>query len=396
MDFIDLTDFKTLWTLQTYFFRCPMKIRSRIANTALLLVILAAGLSAEWLQFRGDPAATGVAASKLPKDLKIKWTYDAKKTVYSTPALTKTGAYIGCTDKFICLDPGTGKLLWTFPVKGEIRSSALVTGGKVFFGDDLGMFYALEAGTGKKLWEFESEKQLISSPACSGNKIIFGGYDGTLYALDAKDGRPVWKLTLDSPIHGSPALCGNNAVVAGCDGNFRFVDLATGLEKFLIPLESNIAASPAVYKDRVYVSSLTGKFFCADIVSRKILWEYYDENNEQCFSSPAVNDSAVVFGTNGNFLRCLEPATGRLKWAFTAGGKIESSPVIAGENVFFGSDDGKLYGAALDTGKKIFEFDTGSPVSGSTAVSDGKMVAGNSSGLIYCFGGSEAGGNEKH
>ena len=133
------------------------------------------------------------------------------------------------------------------------------------------------------------------------------------------------------------------------------------------------------------MSSLTGKFFCADTSSKKILWEYFDEKNEQCYSSPAVNENAVIFGTNGNFLRCLEPATGKLKWTFRTGGKIESSPVIAGDNVFFGSEDGKLYGVALAGGKKSFEFDTGSAIAGSAAVSAGNLVIGTSGGLIYCF-----------
>ncbi|MFH1075009.1 MAG: PQQ-binding-like beta-propeller repeat protein [Candidatus Firestonebacteria bacterium] len=366
--------------------------KALFSSTFLLLFITA--FSAAWPQFRGNPAETGWASEKLSKKIKLLWTFEAGAGVISTPALTTTEACFGTEGKkFICLDLLAGKKKWDFSSKGEIHSSALVLEGRVFFGDDAGCFYALEETTGKELWRFEAKDKIISSPNYGGSGVFFGSYDGNLYSLDRKDGKLLWAFETDSPIHGSPSVTDNYVISAGCDGKLRFLNIFTGKEEFNISLESNIVSSPAVSQGRVFISSLAGKFFSADIKERNILWDYFEEGNEQCYSSPALTEKSVFFGTRGNFLRCLSRETGKLLWSFTAKGGIDASPVIisgdSGEIVYFGSSDGKMYGLQTADGKKTFEYDTGSAITGSLSVSEGKIVFGTDGGLVYCFTGDD-------
>ena len=138
---------------------------------------------------------------------------------------------------------------------------------------------------------------------------------------------------------------------------------------------------------------MTGKFFSVSLKERKIVWDYFDESNAECFSSPAAAGNRVFFGTRGNFLRCLSREDGKLLWTFTAKEGIDTSPVVVsgsgGERIFFGSSDGKLYGLNTEDGKKIFEYEAGSALTGSPAISDNKIVFGTAGGLVFCFAGEE-------
>ncbi|MCX5776359.1 MAG: VanZ family protein [Candidatus Firestonebacteria bacterium] len=370
------------------------KKKSKTNLYGLVLVFLLNGfLNAAWPQFRGNSAQNGVAAGKFPEKLKILWTYEAKAEINSTPAVSGNFVYIGTGGKkLLCLDLLTGKKIWEFVARGAISSSALVLDGNVYFGDEAGVFYALETAGGKELWRFKAEQKIISSPNYASNGVLFGSYDGNLYFLKRKTGEIIWSFETNSPVHGSPLVLEDKAVFAGCDGELRFIEISSGKELFSVMLEGNIVSSPSASEGKVFLSDLKGTFFCVETAEKKILWQYAEESNEQCYSSPVVNKDKVIFGSRGNFLRCLNKKNGKPLWSFTAKDGIDSSPVITGgeegERVYFGSSDGKVYGLKVSDGKKIFEYDTGSAVTGSLAVSADKIVFGNNGGMIFCFTGA--------
>jgi len=82
----------------------------------LTLIILIAPMlrGADWPIFRGNRGLTGVAAGAVPD----------KPTV-----------------------------LWKFETKAPVKASAVVGDGRVYFGNDDGMFFALNLANGKKVWE---------------------------------------------------------------------------------------------------------------------------------------------------------------------------------------------------------------------------------------------------
>src|SRR3989339_138033 len=139
-----------------------MKRISYFPMYIIFVLLVSSSLTAEWPQFRGNTAQTGVASDKLLKSLKLLWSYDTGAEIGSTPALTNTSVHIGTEGKkFLSLDILTGKKKWEFFSKGEISSSALVLEGKVFFGDEMGYFYALDEVTGKEIWRFEEKDKII-------------------------------------------------------------------------------------------------------------------------------------------------------------------------------------------------------------------------------------------
>jgi outer membrane protein assembly factor BamB/formylglycine-generating enzyme required for sulfatase activity len=115
-------------------------------------------------------------------------------------------------------DRETGELVWRrdLPDQRFPMSAPTVHGGRIYFGDDLGVFRALDARTGEDTWQFLTGAPIQSSSALADGVLYFGCNEGHLYALDADDGTERWSLDLGSPIRSSPWPA-DGAVYVGCD-----------------------------------------------------------------------------------------------------------------------------------------------------------------------------------
>ena len=85
------------------------------------------------------------------------------------------------------------KLLWTFETGEFVKSSAVVSDGRVFIGSDTGKLHAIDLKTGKEAWHYKTELAIEAAPLVVGEAVYVGSTDGFLYALRAKDGKLLWK-----------------------------------------------------------------------------------------------------------------------------------------------------------------------------------------------------------
>src|SRR5579862_1476640 len=104
--------------------------------------------AAGWPVFRGNPALTGVANDSLP----------AKPS-----------------------------LLWSFKTGGQVRSSGVIGGGKVFIGSNDGQVHALDFASGAERWAFKAGSPVEASPLLANGAVFVGSIDGIFYAIDAGD-----------------------------------------------------------------------------------------------------------------------------------------------------------------------------------------------------------------
>jgi outer membrane protein assembly factor BamB len=89
-----------------------------------------------------------------------KWDYPTSKSwVNTTPAVRDGIVYAGTSDssRFLALDAKTGRLRWVFDAKAYIFSSPALAGGLALFGNFNGRLYAVNTATGALAWEFQTE-----------------------------------------------------------------------------------------------------------------------------------------------------------------------------------------------------------------------------------------------
>ncbi len=92
---------------------------------------------------------------------------------------------------------------------------------------------------------------------------------------------------------------------------------------------------------------------------RAPLWTFSTDG--EIWSSPAVQDGVVYFGSDNHFLYALDLKTLALKWKFKAGDIVRSRPAVAGGTVYFTADDNQLYALDAQNGKAVWQFDMGKP-----------------------------------
>jgi outer membrane protein assembly factor BamB len=361
----------------------------------------------DWPMFRGNALLTGVATSTLPDSLSLLWTFQAEaknESIESSAAIVDGVAYVGTIGGFLyALDLKDGKPRWKFSTASTtadganasaelapaIKSSPAVANGRVFFGDEVGVFHCLDAETGRKIWDFDtaSGAEIISSANVVGDRVLFGSWDENLYCLSATDGKVLWKFKTGGPVNCTPAVVEGKTFLSGCDAMLRVVNIEDGTEVGNCEMESQTGASPAVSGDHLFVGHMGCQVISVDWRKPEIEWRYENpERHFEYYASAAVTKDTVVIGGRDKLVHALDPATGKLRWSFQTRARVDSSPAIVGNRVFVGSHDGNLYEIDLKTGKESWKFTTGGKITASPAVGAERLVISNDEGKVFCFG----------
>ncbi len=90
------------------------------------------------------------------------------------------------------------------------------------------------------------------------------------------------------------------------------------------------------------------------------------------FHVVSVGD-AVYFGSSADdAVRCLDAASGQVRWKFVTDAPVRIAPTIADGRVFFGSDDGFAYCLDAESGELIWRFRPAEP--GPLILNNGRLI----------------------
>jgi outer membrane protein assembly factor BamB len=99
------------------------------------------------------------------------------------------------------VDPDTGRIT-RIPLKREVRGSATLVDGVVYFERTNGTVTAVSAAGGKELWQTSTDIESLSAPAVSTKRdeVYFANRFGRLLALDSATGGELWRTeAIDDP-----------------------------------------------------------------------------------------------------------------------------------------------------------------------------------------------------
>ncbi len=375
----------------------------------ILPLLAAAGLAADWVDYRG-PNRDGRTAEK---NLPVKW-------------------------------GGHEASLWRAPYGG--RSTPVVHNGRVYVLNPTHKhedtknrpflqerLMSLDAATGKVVWEYRynlyhsdvpAHRIAWSSPSVdpeTGNIFVFGA-GGSLLAI-SRDGKKVWERSLVEDYgvvttHGgrttSPVIEGEKVIIsaittswgdhARAGHRFMAFDKRTGETIYI----SAPGGRPfdTIYSPPIVTDSALGRLLIAGggdgtvhairVNTGEPVWRY-------TMSKRGINTGVIVSGTNvivshseenldtsemGMLASVDLNAKGevkkeQLRWSLPAVQMGFSSPVLEGDMLMQLDNGSNIFAYDVNTGKQLWKKNLGTIQKASPVIGDGKMYVGNENGKFY-------------
>jgi outer membrane protein assembly factor BamB len=283
------------------------------------------------------------------------------------------------TERVLCLDDATGKILWThkYDCSYEIsypagpRATPIINAGNVYTLGAMGDLFCLDAGTGKVLWSKNFPKDyrarvpmwgFVGHPLIDGDKLIclVGGEGSVAVAFNKDTGKELWRaLSAKEPGYCPPMLFevgGRRQLIIWHPEAINSLDPETGQiywsQKFDVKAGLTIP-TPRLEGDRLFVSSFYNGSMMLKLDSQKpeatLLWKGKSQSEQSrltdglhsIISTPFFEDGYIYGVCSYGQLRCLKADTGERLWETfqaTTGGDEERWA-----NAFLVAQDGRFF-----------------------------------------------------
>lgn len=236
------------------------------------------------------------------------------------------------------------------------------------------------------LWKYEIQGEIISSPVVYKNMVYIGSRDGSVWGFDSDTGEAAWQYSTGGWIDATPCVSSTTVYVPSRDGYMYAFNRLSGDIIWKTLTGSTICSSPVLYDGKVYIlSGYPDKkvlIFSSD--DGAILNSY--DTDQFGFSSVAIKENLLFFGTNNGAFNCLDINTGQKKWSVQTQGGIFYSTVALFDNALYavsGGDERRLFCIDPATGKILWqsiELDNMTSSVSSVAASNDKIFVASSSG----------------
>jgi outer membrane protein assembly factor BamB len=399
---------------------------ARAWAAAGLLVLAAVGRGDDWPQFRG-PTGQGLAGeSNLPVEWgpkkNIAWKQAIPGAGWSSPVVCRGRVFLTTAVpvqgspagdrslRALCLDAGTGKIVWEREVfrqdgrtaprihsKNSHASPTPVTDGRrlyVHFGHQGTACLDLD---GKVLWRNDRLRYRPvhgngGSPVLAGDNLVFscdGADNPFLVALRCADGTVRWKTPRKTDHYkhfsfGTPLLIragGREQVVSPTSGAVLAYDPATGEELWRVRTDGySVVPRPVFGCGMVFVATgYESPSLVAvrpdgrgDVTATHVAWKL--RRGAPLNPSPLLVGEELYLVSDDGLATCLEARTGKVHWRQRLGGEFSASPLFAAGRVYFQDEEGT--GTVIRAGRK-FELlarnELGERTLASYAVGDGAL-----------------------
>lgn len=393
---------------------------SLLLTFAVTVFVTTSILAADWPIFRG-PNQSGISTETVDPQLIARGVTPQWKakvgTGFSAIAVAGGRAYTmgneEATDTIWCLDAVTGKEIWKHSYPEELKpnlyeggpnAAPTVSGDRVYTISKTGKAFCLDAAKGDVIWESnladlanakKPEWGFSGSPLIEGDLIIYNA--GSAGAALRKDsGKLAWKSGREPAGYSTPLPFsqGDKRLVMLVTGNAA-VALQPGSGEVIwsYPWKTSYdinAADPIVMADKAFISS--GYNHGAAVLQLtdgepSVVWENKNLRNQ--FSSSVLWDG-FLYGVDDKQLRCVDFATGDVKWSDSATGK--GTLLIASGTIVALSEKGELIMAkATPDG---FNPQARAQILGGKcwtmpSLADGRLYARNAKGDLVCVAVSE-------
>ena len=242
---------------------------------------------------------------------------------HSSPYIHDGILYIG-TEQGILLgiDAKSGEQVLRCQTISEqaIRTTPVVSGGLVIYGDWGGVMYANDISTGALAWKYDTKQEgtypwpnsILTKLVVEGESVYFAGKSNRLYSLDVRTGKKLWHYSspTDQWLIGGPVVSDGVVYLGSSDQHlFHAIDASDGALLWTVELDCRIWGRAIVRGKKIYAASNslyeietgTGKIlkqYEFDQVHKEKMYGEYTDRTANFHSSPVLFDGMIILGSD--------------------------------------------------------------------------------------------------
>ncbi|MDF1824470.1 MAG: PQQ-like beta-propeller repeat protein [Verrucomicrobiales bacterium] len=253
----------------------------------------------------------------------------------STPAVSHGLVFAALSEHLYCVDAESGEEIWRAPLSGKKgpASSPLVHGDSVYLQQNF--LTAFDLNTGEEQWRNAEVTGANSSPA-TWKDLILCNTSKALFGIDRGTGATVWKAQGGGD--GTPVVSGDDVIISSKDNQKNLIAYhlnANGPEEKWSHqfLARRYGSSPIIFEGYVYYMG-SERHLCLDLGTGEIQWE---REAQSSLSSPILADGKlVIYENKGGFAHLIKASPesyqslGRVK----VGALYCASPATVGKDIY--------------------------------------------------------------
>lgn len=210
---------------------------------------------------------------------------------------------------------GSLHVRWSFPTAGAVTATPVVSGSRVYVGDQSGHVHALRARDGQLLWTTPVVGP-VTATALIAKRVVVGDLAGWIYGLDRRSGAIMWQIRPNAhplaQIYGSATSVGRYAAIGVASiESFATGDptypccTARGSVVLLDPRDGRVVWQTYMISDAEHAAGASGASVWSTPTYDRQLGLVYATTGQN-FSEPATGASDAVLA--------LDATTGAIRW----------------------------------------------------------------------------------
>ena len=204
------------------------------------------------------------------------------------------------------------------------------------------------------LWLFEVEEGIESGAAIADGVVYVGALDGKLYAVSLTDGSQVWAYEATDEIKASPSVDAGTVYIGDASGVFHAVDAKTGKARWTFSAESEIVSSANFHEGRILFGSNDQFLYCLES-DGSLAWKI--ETGGYVYGTPAIVDGIAYSAGCDGFLRAIDVATGKETRQIQLNAYIGASPAVRDGVAYMGTFENQVVAVDLVAGKVLWAYE---------------------------------------
>lgn len=246
----------------------------------------------------------------------------------------------------------------------------------------------------EKLWEVSLGDQIVATAAIVGEYVYAPCLSGELVCLKKSNGSRVWAYKTMENVQpnffapgfkSSPTVTQDVIYLGDEEGTFHAIERATGKGLWRFQTQGEIYSSAAVIDDHIIFGSYDNYLYCLNL-DGSLAWKFLTQGYVHC--APAVVDGVTFIAGCDEHLRVIDVKTGEQAAEIKLETYLIASPAVIGNMLYVGTYASEVVAVDWKERKIIWKYETGQasfPFHSSAAVIDNLVVIGGRDKLVHAI-----------